>query len=222
MRCGGFEGSLMPRSSVVLFALALVLAVGTLAVGCSKQRTIQVDQGAQGDASVPDSDAMPPWHDARSGQRWIPCAASPSTTSPVGRTCEVASDCADLADGECTVLNRGLQDELKFCTRQCSADSDCGPGASCQAIWCVGRSICMPNGCCMGSSDCADTHVCDVSLPGGLCRDGPCCSEPGGAFACRQICNPLDPGVCPADQPNCRSIEIAIEDTMLTFTVCMP
>jgi hypothetical protein len=74
----------------------------------------------------------------------------------------------------------------------------------------------------MSSLDCAADQICDVNRPGGLCQDGPCCSDPFGAFTCRQSCTQQNRAACPPAQPYCKLIKLTTEDYIESFYVCMP
>jgi hypothetical protein len=183
---------------------AIISVVAILACGCGGRTSIAVTE-----------------LDGGTRTSLIPCASSPGA-SLVGRRCDRPGQCAGLPSGRCAVLRLSSESEIGFCTMDCSSDADCGAGARCQSVWCGGGRICMPTGCCQGPADCDADEVCQVNRPGGLCADGPCCSEPTGAFACRQRCTQGSTDECPPQQPNCERISVGTEDYVESFDVCMP
>jgi hypothetical protein len=128
--------------------------------------------------------------------------------APIGAPCAEAAQCAGGVECVCA---GGCQGVSPFCSRPCSLDSPCAPGAVCAALgngaepW--QRDLCLPT--CTKDSDCS---------PGTSCRE--LRGSPAGAAGWVKACFPGGAG---ADEgAPCNSADATPSDSRCAGGSCAP
>lgn len=125
----------------------------------------------------------------RSGGTFCDCPNGCSTTTPqqpVGGECNEPSDCIS---GRCYNTPRFI---TGYCTAECTGTPDCGAGASCVNVACVGAEDTSCGSLCLPSCDLADPNSCEE----GACRQ--ISAADGGAAPVCDVRSPEN-GPCSGD-----------------------